>query len=75
MLLTASGLVVKLAGLFFKLPLTTLIGEEGMGYFNTAYTLFVWFYTLSTSGLPTAEAMMILPRETMISRLPRSPTF
>ena len=54
MLLTASGLVVKLAGLFFKLPLTTLIGEEGMGYFNTAYTLFVWFYTLSTSGLPTA---------------------
>ena len=59
MLLTASGLVVKLAGLFFKLPLTTLIGEEGMGYFNTAYTLFVWFYTLSTSGLPTAEAMMI----------------
>lgn len=58
-LLTASGLVVKLAGLFFKLPLTTLIGEEGMGYFNTAYTLFVWFYTLSTSGLPTAEAMMI----------------
>ncbi len=59
MLLTASGLVVKLAGLFFKLPLTTLIGEEGMGYFSTAYTLFVWFYTLSTSGLPTAEAMMI----------------
>ena len=59
LLLTGAGLVVKVAGLFFKLPLTTLIGEEGMGCFNTAYTIFVWFYTLSTSGLPAAEAMLI----------------
>lgn len=59
LLLTGAGLVVKVAGLFFKLPLTALIGEEGMGCFNTAYTIFVWFYTLSTSGLPAAEAMLI----------------
>ncbi len=58
-LLTLSGLVVKAAGLLFKIPLTSLVGEEGMGYFNSAYTLFTWVYMLSTAGLPAAASMMI----------------
>lgn len=57
--MTLSGLIVKAVGLFFKLPLTSLIGEEGMGYFNGAYTIFTWLYTLSVAGLPTAISMMI----------------
>jgi stage V sporulation protein B len=57
--LTVSNLIVKFAGMLFKIPLTALIGEEGMGYFNTAYTLFTWFYMVSTAGLPVAAAMMI----------------
>lgn len=59
LLLTASTIIVKLAGLFFKIPLTALIGEAGMGYFNSAYTLFTWFYMVSTAGLPVAETMLI----------------
>ena len=57
--LTASNIIVKFAGLLFKIPMTALIGEEGMGYFNSAYTLFTWFYMISTAGLPAASAMMI----------------
>lgn len=57
--LTLSNIIVKFAGLLFKIPLTALIGEEGMGYFNSAYTIFTWLYMLSTAGLPTAAAMMI----------------
>jgi len=57
--MTLSGIVVKAAGLLFKIPLTSLIGEEGMGYFNSAYTLFTWVYMLSCAGLPTAASMMI----------------
>lgn len=63
LLMTVSNLIVKAAGLLFKVPLTSLIGEEGMGYFNTAYTLFTWLYMLSCAGLPTAASMII-------SRLP-----
>lgn len=58
-LLIISGMIVKLTGLLFKIPLTALLGESGMGYFNSAYTLFTWFYMISTAGLPTAEALMI----------------
>ena len=57
--MTVSNLIVKAAGLLFKIPLTALIGEEGMGYFNGAYTLFTWLYMLSCAGLPTAASMLI----------------
>lgn len=57
--MTISNLIVKAAGLMFKIPMTALIGEEGMGYFNSAYNLFTWLYMLSCAGLPTAVSVMI----------------
>ncbi len=57
--MTASNLIVKAVGLLFKIPMTALVGEEGMGYFNGAYTIFTWLYTLSCAGLPTAASMLI----------------
>jgi len=61
--MTAANLIVKAAGLLFKIPLTAMIGEEGMGYYSGAYTLFTWLYMLSAAGLPAAASMLI-------SRLP-----
>ncbi len=58
-LMTVSGLVVKAAGLFYKVPLTRMIGEEGMGYYSSAYALFTWIYMLTSSGLPSAASVMI----------------
>lgn len=57
--LAFSTLTVKFAGLLFKIPLTALLGESGMGYFNSAYTLFTWFYVTATSGLPVSCAIMV----------------
>ena len=57
--MTVSNLIVKAVGLLFKIPMTALIGEEGMGYFNGAYTIFTWLYMLSCAGLPTAASMLI----------------
>ena len=31
--------LVKVAGALFKIPLNGIIGDVGMGYFGTAYTL------------------------------------
>ncbi len=58
-LMTVSNLIVKAAGLLFKIPLTSLIGEEGMGYFNGAYTIFTWLYMISCAGLPSAVSLII----------------
>ena len=51
LILTFSNVLIKAVGLLFKIPLTNLIGETGMGYFNAAYTIYAWFYMLTTAGL------------------------
>lgn len=59
MLLLISNLIVKVIGVLFKIPLVSIIGDEGMGYFNSAYTIYTLFYTLSTAGLPVAVSILI----------------
>lgn len=57
--LSAAGLLVKVLGMIYKIPLTNLLGDEGMGYFNAAYTIYTLFFVLSTSGLPVALSLLI----------------
>jgi len=59
--LTVGTLIVKLLGLIYKIPIASILGELGMGYFNTAYTLFSVFYLLATAGVP--KAIMIVVAE------------
>lgn len=59
LILTLSNLLVKFIGLLFKIPITNIIGDEGMGYFNAAYRIYTWFYMVSTAGLPVALSIMI----------------
>ena len=57
--LTFSNIIVKAIGLFFKIPLIHYLGELGMGYFNAAYTIYTWFYMISTAGLPVAISILV----------------
>lgn len=57
--LMAANLLVKVIGLAFKVPLTYLIGEEGMGHFADAYTIYTWLFVLATAGLPVAVSKMV----------------
>ncbi len=57
--LMAANLLVKVIGLAFKVPLTYLIGEEGMGHFADAYTIYTWLFVLATAGLPVAISKMV----------------
>lgn len=57
--LMAANLLVKLIGLAFKVPLTYLIGEDGMGHFSDAYTMYTWMFVLATAGLPVAVSKMV----------------
>ena len=58
-ILSISNIVIKIVGMLFKIPLAGIIGNSGMGYFNSAYTIYVWFYMISTAGLPVAVSIMI----------------
>ena len=58
-LLAMATAVVKLIGAFYKIPLKGIIGDQGYGYFMTAYDLFSVLLLISTAGLPVAMSRMI----------------
>lgn len=58
-ILTISNLLVKVMGLLFKVPMNYIVGDTGMGYYNSAYSVYTLFYMLSTSGLPVALSVMV----------------
>ena len=59
MVLTISNLLVKALGMLFKIPMNYIMGDTGMGYYNAAYTIYTFFYMLSTAGLPAAVSIMV----------------
>lgn len=52
-------ILVKLIGAFFKLPLTNILGGEGMGYFSSSYTIFSLFSTLALAGIPVSISKVV----------------
>lgn len=56
--LSLAAITVKVLGLIYKLPLSRVLGDEGMGYFNTAYTVYSFFYLLATAGVPKAVSIL-----------------
>lgn len=59
MVLGIGNLIVKIIGLVFKIPLSRLLGDEGMGYFNTGYTVYSWLFILGCTGFPVAVSMLV----------------
>ena len=57
--LTVSTVIVKLIGVLYKIPMLKLLGDEGMGYFNSAYEIYSLFYILATAGLPIAVSILV----------------
>ena len=58
-LLALATAVVKLIGAFYKIPLKMIIGDQGYGYFTTAYDIYSVLLMISTAGLPIAMSRMI----------------
>ena len=58
-ILAVGILVVKLIGMFYKIPLVNIIGEEGTADFNNAYNIYAVLLTISTAGLPVAVSKLV----------------
>lgn len=58
-ILTVAAVIVKVVGAIFKIPLNHILGGDGMGYFSTAYDLYMPVYVLSNAGLPVAIARVV----------------
>ena len=58
-ILGIAGLIVKLLGAVFRLPLASMIGATGMAYYSPAYYTYTVFVVIATSGIPVAISKLI----------------
>ena len=67
-ILGLAGIIIKVLGAFFRIPLTNIITDDGMGYYQTAYPIYNLFLTLAIAGIPTAIARMVAERTALDRR-------
>lgn len=58
-LLLISGCLVKVLGALFKIPLTNLIGDSGMGMFSFSMQFFSILFVICAAGIPVAESYLV----------------
>ena len=60
--LVAGTLVAKLLGAFYRVPLTWVLGAEGLGIYQLVFPIFSLLLVLSSTGAPTAISTMVSSR-------------
>ncbi len=62
-ILAAASVLSRILGLLFKVPLVIILGDEGMGVYQLAYSIYNIGLLLTTYGMPTAVMKLISERE------------
>ncbi|MEG1415525.1 MAG: polysaccharide biosynthesis protein [Clostridium sp.] len=57
-ILAAAGFISKFLGLFFRIPIINMIGEEGIGLYQLTYPLYSFLLAIA-AGVPIAVSKMI----------------
>lgn len=60
--MAVSLIVSKLLGATYRIPLTNILGGEGMGLYQMVFPLYTFLLTLSSGGFPTAIARTVSVR-------------
>ncbi|MGO1477911.1 putative polysaccharide biosynthesis protein [Senegalia sp. (in: firmicutes)] len=58
-ILSIAGFLVKILGAVYRIPLANMIGDTGIGYYQTAYPIYTLMFALSTAGIPVAIAKLV----------------
>lgn len=61
-ILAAASIICRIIGLLYKSPLTGIIGDEGNGYYGTAYTIYTIILLVSSYSIPSAIAKVLAQR-------------
>lgn len=58
-ILSVAGIIVKILGAIFRIPLSSIIGSEGMGLYQLAYPMYSFLLVISSSGFPVAISRLV----------------
>ena len=57
-LIAAGGLLAKIIGALYRIPLTNLIGGHGIGLYQLVYPVYCLLLTVSATGIPSSIAKL-----------------
>lgn len=57
--LAVTGIVNKVIGVFFSIPLARILGDTGLGLFQTVFPTYNLLLTVSSAGLPVAVSRLV----------------
>lgn len=61
-ILAMAGILVRVIGMFYRIPLMNIIGSEGNGIYSVAFNIYNIALVLSSYGLPMAVSKLISER-------------
>lgn len=62
-ILAAASILTRIMGIAFRIPLTRIIGDEGIGAYSNAYEIYNLALLLSTYSIPIAVSKLVSARE------------
>ena len=61
-ILAAAGIICKIIGILYRSPLAHVIGDEGNGYYSSAYEIYTIILLVSSYSIPSAISKVIAQR-------------
>lgn len=61
-ILAMAGIIVRIIGILYRSPLTGIIGDEGNGYYSSAYNIYTIILLISSYSIPSAISKVIAQR-------------
>ncbi len=61
-ILAIASIIVRLIGIVYRIPLTNIVGNEGMGYYGFAFEVYQILVILSTNAVPVAVSKLTAAR-------------
>ncbi len=61
-ILAIASIISRIIGLIYRVPLNAIIGDEGMGYYSNAYSIYNLGLIISSYSLPLAVSKLVAAR-------------
>ena len=61
-ILAIAGVITKIIGAVYRIPLVNILGDKGMGYYGVAFQIYAIALTLTSYSLPLAVSKLVSAR-------------
>ncbi len=58
-ILAVTSILVRIIGLVYRIPMTRILGNEGIGYYGYAFEIYNFCFIISSYGMPMAVSKLV----------------